>query len=430
MISKISKIKGIENYNKLINNTINRDFLVSINKVFLYKALVYVILTVILVLTARNFTAAQYGRTGVINNLAFLMFVPMILGVHSSMYKFLPISNKADRNELMIISALGSFISISLFSVFLLLAKRFFIAWLNITMNEWHMVIILTVFVSLSTISESYLRGQEKFDAICIFKLISTLLNLIAIAVFYFVLNIKNIEVYVFSLIVSHMVFTILAVIKLGIKKTCKIRWTSVKKVYIYGLSNILSMSLGGLTLSSDLFFVNYFCNASTVGHYNAYQGFMKNIFSVLFYEIFLVVFLPFLAKSDNKHIKKAVSKYIPILIITVFLGAAISTIVFICLFGKSYELNLVYIVISSLGIAIYTVYQIYVYLYNIEGSKRAMITGLSTLMVLPFTLGLQYYLTKNYNMTGALISVVLTNIILIMCLKVVNSKTQKSQLL
>ncbi|OPX43310.1 polysaccharide biosynthesis protein [Ruminiclostridium hungatei] len=429
MNSKISKVyilfreKTLENtkLRNLINNSDYRDFLTSINRVFFFKVIVYLITTIIIVLTARTLTPSQFGRTGVISNIAYLLFVPMILAVHSAMYKFLPESDNKERNELISISALGSLISIPIFSIVLLFINRLILKQLNIPVNEWKMAILLTVFLSLSTISESYLRGQKKFNSICYFKLFSSVINLMLIIICFFVLNIKSLEIYVYSLIISHLVFTLLALTKTGVTKMCKVSWAGVKKVYTYSFSNILSMFLGGVTLSSDLFFVNYFCSPSTVGLYNAYQGFVKNIFSVLFYEVFLVVFLPFLAKANYLRLGKNIKRYIPVIIAVVMVGSGLLTMIFIFLFGQNYKLNLIYILLSSLGIALYTIYQIYVYVYNIEGSKRAMFTGLSTLAVLPLALGIQYYLTRFYSMKGALISVVLTNFLLILSLKIMN---------
>ncbi len=431
MNSKISKIyilfreKALENnrIRKLVSNSEYREFLTSINRVFFFKVIVYLITTIIIVLTARNLTPSQFGGTGVISNIAYLLFVPMLLAVHSAMYKFLPESDNKGRNELMSISALGSIISIPIFSMVLLFITRLISKQLNIPVNEWKMAILLTVFLSLSTISESYLRGQKKFNFICYFKLFSSIINLLLIIICFFVLGIKSLETYVYSLIISHLIFTVLALTRSGAVQACifKVSWASVKKVYIYSFSNILSMFLGGVTLSSDLFFVNYFCSPSTVGVYNAYQGFVKNIFSVLFYEVFLVVFLPFLAKADHRRMAKSIKRYIPVIIAVVMAGSGLLTMLFIFLFGQNYKLNLVYIVLSSSGIALYAIYQIYVYVYNIEGSKRAMFTGLSTLAILPLALGLQYYFTRFYSMRGALISVVLTNLLLILSLKIAN---------
>ncbi|PYG87851.1 O-antigen/teichoic acid export membrane protein [Ruminiclostridium sufflavum DSM 19573] len=405
----------------IISNSDYRDFLTSINRVFFFKVIVYLITTIIIVLTARTLTPSQFGRTGVISNIAYLLFVPMILAVHSAMYKFLPESDAKDRKELMSIAALGSLISIPVFSISLLFINKLILKQFNIPFNEWQLAILLTIFLSLSTISESYLRGHRKFNSICLFKLFSAVINLVLIIICFFVLNIKSFEIYVYSLIISHLVFTALALTRAKIFKICKISLSGIKKVYIYSFSNILSMFLGGVTFSSDLFFVNYFCSSSTVGVYNAYQGFVKNIFSVLFYEVFLVVFLPFLAKANHRGLVKSIRRYIPVIIAAVMIGSGLLTIIFILLFGQDYKLNLIYIVLSSLGIALYTIYQIYVYVYNIEGSKRAMLTGLSTLAILPFALGLQYYLVRFYDMKGALISVVLTNLLLILSLKIAN---------
>jgi O-antigen/teichoic acid export membrane protein len=398
------------------------EFLSSINKVFIFKIIVYLISTVIVVIAARILTPAQFGRTGVINSISSLLFVPMLLNVHSSMYKFLPSADEKEKDKLILTSALGSIVSILVFTVIFLLAYDPVIRRLNIPSGEWQMAVALTVFVSFATITEAFLRGQKKFDAICLFKLTAALANLALILVFFFILQLKNLETYVYGLMVFNGLFTLLALFKTGFRKFSAIRWPVVKKIYAFSFSNFLSMLLSGIIFSSDIFFVNYFCSSTEVGIYTAYQGFAKNVFSVLFYEIFLVVFLPFLAKADRNSLEKKLKRFTPLIVAAIILCSGIMTTVFILLFGQKYVLNPAYIALSALGIALCSVYQLYVYLYNIEGSKKAMYTGLSTLFALPFTMAAQYFLVSRFGIVGALSSVVLTYFILIVAMIAVNT--------
>lgn len=416
-MNKILKVaNSIDAYCKFIKrNRLIKEFLTNFSKILIYKTFTSLILTIITIITARTVTPSEFGQIGIINNIAYLLFVPMILGVHSSMYKFLPISKETERNELIFLSIVGSSLSISLFVLIFLGVFPFFIRELNITDYLWKIGIIMTVLVSSNVLSESYLRGQKLFGEICKYRLIASIVNLILILLFYFGFHRKSMHYFFKSLAASQILFTILAMFRIRVKMLTKANWTSVKKVYQYGINTSISMFLGGLIFVSDLFFVNYFCSPEEVGLYNAYQGFIKNIFSVLFYEVFMVVFLPVIAESNyNQLVKRKVQVYLPVVMIMIITCSSLAIIFFIKLFGHNYQLNYPYVALSSISIALYAIYQIKLSIYNMEGDKSALMTGITLLINLPFLLFLQFIATKYWGMTGALVSVVFTNLLLI----------------
>lgn len=405
---------------RIISNPAIRDFLANINKVLIYKTIACLLLAIVVIISARVLTQSEFGHVGIVNNISYLLFVPMILGIHGSMYKFLPISSKTERKELIFFSALISLITISLFSILLWNLSPSLTMKLNISHHIWKIGIIMTVLFSFTSLSESYLRGQRLFDDICIFKLVSSITNLLLILIFYFGFNQKKLECYLLSTAISYVLFTALAMFKIKLTIPTRVNWAMIKKIYTYGINSSLNMFIGGFIFISDIFFVNYFCSPETVGLYNAYQGFLKNIFSVLFYEVFLVVFLPFIAQSNNNQLmKQKVKVYIPIILIIVIAGSGLANILFLKLFGERYQLNYLYLALSSLSIALYTIYQINLAIYIMEGNRSTLITGFTIFSVSPFILYLQFICTKYWNMIGTLVSIVLTNLVLIISMEI-----------
>lgn len=421
-MNKILKVtNSIDAYCQFIKrNQLIKEFLTNFSKVLIYKIITSLFLAIITIITARTVTPTEFGQVGIINNIAYLLFIPMILGVHSSMYKFLPISNETERNELIFLSILGSSLSILLFVLLFLCVFPYFIGKLNITNYLWQTGIIMTVIVSSNILSESYLRGQKLFGEICKYRLVAAVINLLMIVLFYIGLKQKSLDYYFLSLAASQILFTILAMFRVRVRMLTNVDWTSIKKVYQYGINSSISMFLGGFIFVSDLFFVNYFCSPMEVGLYNAYQGFIKNIFSILFYEVFMVVFLPVIAESNyNQLVKRKVQVYLPVIMIMLITCSSLAIIFFIKLFGHNYQLNYPYATLSSISIALYAIYQIKLSIYNMEGDKSALMTGITLLINLPFILSLQFAATKYWGITGALVSVVFTNLILIVGMEI-----------
>ncbi|NLW46454.1 MAG: oligosaccharide flippase family protein [Firmicutes bacterium] len=407
-------------YQLIKKNQLIKEFLANFSEVLIYKIITGLLLVVVTIITARAVTPSEFGRIGIVNNLSYLLFVPMLLGVHSSMYKFLPTSNETECNELIFISVIGSSLSISLFVLLFLGVFPFFIGELNITNYLWQTGIIMTVILSLNVLSESYLRGKKLFSEICKYRLIGSVVNFMMIVLFYNGLHQNSLDYYFLSLAASHILFTILALFKIKIKISTPINWRKIKKVYQYCVSSSISMFLGGFIFVSDMFFVNYFCSPEEVGLYNAYQGFCKNIFSVLFYEVFMVVFLPLIAHSNyNQLAKRKVSAYLPAILVIAITGSSLAMIFFIKLFGHNYQLNYLYVALSSISIAVYAIYQIKIAIYNMEGKKSALMTGITILICLPVLFFLQLMTTKYWGITGALVSVVFTNLLLLLVMEI-----------
>ncbi len=404
----------------ITGNQLLKNFLTNFSEVLIYKIIASLFLTIVTIITVRTITSSEFGQIGIINNLSYLVFVPMLLGVHSSMYKYLPISGETERNELIFYSALGSFFSVSLLVILFLSVFPFFVHQLNISNYLWKTGIIMAVFISFSALSESYLRGQKLFSDICKFRMITTIVNLLMIVLFYWGFHKKSLKYYFLSLAVSQILFSVLVIIRIRVKILTKINWAIIKKIYQYGITSSISMFLGGLLFVSDIFFVNYFCIPEQVGLYNAYQGFIKNIFSVLFYEVFLVVFVPLIAQTNNNQlVKRKIRVYSPLILFVIITGSSLAIIVFIKLFGHNYQLNYLYVALSSISIALYTIYQINLSIYNMEGNKSALMTGFTILLILPVSLSLQLIATKYWNLAGALVSVALTNLLLILSMEI-----------
>jgi O-antigen/teichoic acid export membrane protein len=85
-----------------------------------------------------------------------------------------------------------------------------------------------------------------------------------------------------------------------------------------------------------------------------------------------------------------------------------------ILLLGKQYTLNLAYILLSSLGISLYTLFQVHYSIVSMEGEKGALSALSCILSVLPIALILQIILIRSYLIPGAMVAAVVTNLLLV----------------
>ena len=170
---------------------------------------------------------------------------------------------------------------------------------------------------------------------------------------------------------------------------------------------------------SSDLFLINCFFPGKAVGVYNLYQGFAKGLFSVLFYEVFTVVFLPTIAHMDKHKIYQMFQRLIPVVLLVIIGAVACLIIVILWLSGKEYGFNWAYILLVAFGIGFYSIYQINNAIFTMEGNTGAKLCLIPLGITMPISLMIQYLFTKSYGIIGTMVAVTITNFLLMVIFQV-----------
>ncbi len=177
----------------------------------------------------------------------------------------------------------------------------------------------------------------------------------------------------------------------------------------------MLTILLTALLYNSDMIILNYFAHDSKdLGIYASYQGIIKQLFYVGFQEIFSVVFLPSIANKDKKQLYLQIDKWTFPIVGLVMLSSALFIASTILLIGRQYIFNPVYVLLSSLGISLYTLFQVHYSIVSMEGEKGALSALFCILSVLPIALILQIILIRSYLVPGAMVSAVITNSLLV----------------
>jgi len=147
-------------------------------------------------------------------------------------------------------------------------------------------------------LSESFIRGQKKYEMLARFKLVSNFIFFLLFLLLQYYFQVMDFHLYFYSFFASQAIFIIMAFYKSGFQ-SFQFSKPVFKQIYIYGFFNMTNTLLLMIINSGELIMVNFFSPGRDVGVYSIYQGFVRNIFSIIFFDVFAVVFLPTIAGMD-----------------------------------------------------------------------------------------------------------------------------------
>lgn len=399
------------------------SFLKNFGKLFIYNRLASVFLMFISIMTARLLGPAEFGRIGLVGNICAFLYIPILFGANNSMYKYLPESSEEQRQKLMGTAWLGNITTSVFFGGMFLLFTGVISKSIQIEPAIWRMGVFFTIMLTFSNIAESFLRGQMMYSAIGKLKLFSAgIFFLLTLVLFLGLTPGKpDFSTYYLCNIVSMASFTILAVWKAGLSlRKLSISWDMTKQIYSLGTIVMVNMLFTAILNSSDLFIVNYFYPGPELGIYNVYQGFVKNSFTAIFFEVFAVVFLPTIAGMDKPALYQKFNRYVYWFIPVIAIITGLITAVTVLLFGRQYTLSFTYTTLVSVSIGLYSVFQMYNCIFSMEGNQGAKLCLIPLAVTMPFSLALQFWLTKSWGITGAMVAVLITNLMLVLIFKAV----------
>ncbi len=399
-----------------------KGFLKNLLRLLFFNRLASVFAVVIGVISARILGPAEFGRIGLVGNLTSFLFIPILMGVNNSMYKFLPESSEVERERLIYHALLGNFATTLFFGGIFLALTGSVTRVFHLASEIWLMGLGFTVMITSSNLVESFLRGQKEYQSIAWLKFFTTgIFCLLILLLFFGSTNFKaNFITFYLCQIISLVCFNILAFVKarVGLRRI-KFSWQTLKQIYSLGMIVMVNMFLTAVLISSDLFIVNYFYPGREVGIYNVYQSFGKNLFGVLFFEVFAVVFLPTIANLDKRVLYQKINRYLYWFFPGVVCGTGLMILLMIWLFGREYPLNWNYLLLVAFSIGFYFIFQLYNCIFSMEGTAGARLCLIPLGVTIPVALILQVILTQVWGIGGMMLAVLLSNLLLVLCFKV-----------
>jgi O-antigen/teichoic acid export membrane protein len=394
----------------IIKNRDVKNFLSNLGIVFVFRFATAVLSVVIMVLAARYLGVVAMGDIVMIQNIAYLITIPITLGINTSIIKYFPISENGQEKLIGTVFVCNLILCAVWVLIFIIFGKAFSKV-VNLSLDKWMLSVILAVSINWSTVLESILRARKQFFRLSSIKVIGSLVyfgivlfSLISARSFYYI---------VLGFAVNQGIFCILALktIKMG-----KVRFSleTSKFIYRYGAINMVSSGLSTLLFTIDLFIVNHFYSGYEVGIYSVYQVNVKNFFNIMFHDIFAAVFLPTIVQMDKVKIYKRIMSYIPFLLPLAILANAALCMVMLFMYGKNYPFKWIYLLLVSVGTGLHFIYWTFNSVFTVEGKKGAVLCLLVLGIPLPALIAACIFFTKNFGITGTMVSWLVTQVTLI----------------
>ncbi|WP_426333806.1 oligosaccharide flippase family protein [Paenibacillus silvae] len=400
-----------ERSSDILNNRNIRYFLGNLGIVFIFRMLSAVLNVVGLVMAARKLGVVALGDISMIQSIAYFLIIPMVFGIHISIIKYLPESDKEQERQIIGSAVICNGVLAGLFVVVFLKLSEAFSIIAHISETQWVLSIALAVVINFATISESILRAKNKFFLLSIGKLIGTSVFFVIVLASYF--RSDSFNFFILALIVNFIIFTLIAwIFSRDFKLSFSLK--TAKHLYRYGGITMVSVSFSTILFSSDLFIVNYFCSSYDVGMYSVYQVNVRNFFNLLFHEVFAIVFLPAIALLEKSKVYTRILSILTWLLPLAIVGNALLCITLILLYGKDYPLNWLYVAIVSISTGFHFIYWIFHSVFSVEGKRGALLCLITLGIPLPVLILISVLLTKFYGILGTMLATLVIQLVLI----------------
>lgn len=170
-----------------------------------------------------------------------------------------------------------------------------------------------------------------------------------------------------------------------------------------YGSLSVLGGISNAIYVNIDKIFINKYLSITDVGVYNAYTYGSINLV-ILFSGIFLTTFFPTACKYKNKKpIFKKVNKMVYFIIILGIPGISLFQYFILKLYGNEYPIDIYLIILFSIGSILLTIYRIYAWLFNSEGTTGLKVTLRGTIAIAITNIFLNMYLIPRFRLYGAI---------------------------
>lgn len=391
-------------------------FLRNFGVTFIFKALSLLLTLVVYVMSVRELGVITWGQIALMTSIANIMVIPLTFGLHSGVVKYVPVSTAGEGRKLMGTALIANLVPSVIVTVLLVLAGPLVQHLFDFPLHNWLAAVGLAMSMNMYILTESFLRGKQLFFRLGMYKLIGSVLFLGGALIGMYMLGVKSMSSYMIPLIAQNVFFFVAALVRSGLMPLHFSRdiW---KRLISYGLFTMLAWLVSALLFTSDLFLVAHFGEQYELGVYSIYQNTIRNLCSVLFHDVFAVVFIPMIASMNRHHVDRMIMRFsIPIYLL-VWIGAAMVTTVLLLLYGLS--LNWLFVALTSAGIAMNMMYLLMTTVISLDGLKAARWVFIALIIPIPAMLYLQYVFVKQWGMIGGMSSVIVLNVCLVIVLRI-----------
>lgn len=394
-------------------------FLRNFSIVFIFKILSLLLTLVVYIQCMRAFGIVVWADVALITSVAGILLIPLTFGLYNGIVKYVPISDEEESRTLMGTAFVGTLAISCGIAILFVIAGPFIEQFFGFSSTYWYWAIAVAMSINLYILSESFLRGQQRFFIIGSYKFYASIALLLATLVALHVLGARTPNVYLLSLIGYNLLFFFGAMWKSRIwPLTISIKaW---RMLFSFGAFNMLSWLFSTILFTSDLLILARFGTKYDVGIYSVYQSNLRSLCTILFHDVFAVVFLPMIAAMDKRQMVRILFRFSPLLFVVLGMGVGVLTTILVMLFGKTIPLEWLYVLLTAAGVAMNLVYLLLTSVFALDGIKATRLVFGALIVPLPFLLGMQVLFVEQWGVIGGMASVIMLNALLIIVFQLV----------
>ncbi|MFJ2369552.1 lipopolysaccharide biosynthesis protein [Microbacterium sp. NPDC087665] len=354
----------------------------------------------------------SFGLFTVVITVAGILGVPLLANVHFVLYQELPRAD-ADERPTIVGSALATG------ALFIAAGTAVFAACaplLSILSGLSHEDSLLSVLVAacLSTmiLTEAVLRGSRRLVTLLTIKTVIAAVTL-AITLWMLLDGVRDPQPFLLVVSATALAFAVAAVIASPIRHP---RWSTetARRILRLGALLTLSSALTTIVFGADSLMLNLWATPHEVGVYALYNGFPKRLLGVVVTEGAGLVLLPLLAVSNTRTLLRRMLKLTPLIAAaTAAVSFAASATVFWFLRAE-YPYDIALFVLAAIGIAIHTVFNLFFFILSMDGVRGSRAFAYIMLAGTPLVLATQAIAISGWQLEGALVAFILTNLLLV----------------
>ncbi|MGC5009911.1 lipopolysaccharide biosynthesis protein [Streptosporangium sp. DT93] len=362
---------------------------------------------------ARGIGAAAFGHFTVVLSIALIVTVAMLTSLNYVMFQELPRAEPADRPALVTTALFSTLVLGTVLFAAGMLAAPLLTPALGVDTRTLAFGLALALSMTVNQLTESFLRGLKRFTLVSSLKLAVAVAYLGGSAYCLLVLGIEDAEVYLSALIVTNLVFAVMAVAGSGVAPRS---WSPAlaRSLYRHGAYVTVIATFTAVLFGVDVIFLNHWAGKADVGVYSLYNGFPKRLLGVVFTDGIGLVLLPMMATMAKPALMRKVARLAPAVagVTTVFSFAA--SLVFFLVMGEEYPYSVGLMALASVGIGAHTAFNLYFVALSMDGVRGAKVFIACLAAGTPAALACQALCIAWWGLVGGLIAFALSNLILV----------------
>ena len=361
------------------------------------------------VLSGRLLGPAEYGEFSLVQSIAMFLYIPMLMGSHTSMVKYNSEKKEFHRQQ-KIISTTYILVFAQLFGTILLylLFEPEILRIFSISSNLLSLSIIFAILFVFYTLSTETLRSLHEMKKISILMPVFSIILLFSF-LYFFHINLRSSRSMIFSMYITYGITSviILPFIWRYLKFDFDRKWIAKITKYSYyaimgGLSFVLYSNV-------DIILINKYMQIEYVGIYRAYNYSFTMVIA-MFIGIFTTVFFPYASMCENKKILlNKVNKSIFFLIIVGLPIAIICGLTIFNIYGDEYVFDPKLVLLFGLNGICISIDALYGDLMNSIGIRGIKIVSFASIVMALVNILLNLLLIPKIGIEGAIIATIVS---------------------